>query len=73
MNANGRSSEKLHLGEYEWMTYRKTFEAICSFSSGLAQLGHKRGERAAIFAEAREEWFRALQVSNLFLNIWNEL
>lgn len=63
VNADGRSFEKLHLGEYEWLTYRKTFEAVCCFSSGLAHLGHKRGERAAIFADTREEWFIALQVS----------
>ncbi|KAK4773268.1 hypothetical protein SAY87_028287 [Trapa incisa] len=61
VNADGRSFEKLHLGEYEWLTYRKSFEAVCCFSSGLAHLGHKRGERAAIFADTREEWFIALQ------------
>ncbi|GAB4844179.1 Long chain acyl-CoA synthetase 9, chloroplastic [Ancistrocladus abbreviatus] len=56
-----RSFEKLHLGEYEWLTYGKTFEAVCNFASGLAQLGHARAERAAIFADTREEWFIALQ------------
>lgn len=58
---NGRSFEKLHLGEYEWLTYGRTFETVCNFASGLAQLGHKREERAAIFADTREEWFIALQ------------
>lgn len=58
---DGRSFEKLHLGEYEWLTYAKTFEAVCNFASGLAQLGHSRNERAAIFADTREEWFIALQ------------
>ncbi|XP_039066508.1 long chain acyl-CoA synthetase 9, chloroplastic-like [Hibiscus syriacus] len=56
-----RSFEKLHLGEYEWLTYAKTFEAMCSFASGLNQLGHKKEERVAIFADTREEWFIALQ------------
>lgn len=56
-----RSFEKLHLGEYEWLTYGKTFEAVCNFASGLAQLGHKKEERVAIFADTREEWFLALQ------------
>ncbi|KAK4774788.1 hypothetical protein SAY86_009723 [Trapa natans] len=61
VSVDGRSLEKLHLGEYEWLTYRKTFEAVCSFASGLAQLGHKSGERVAIYADTREEWFIALQ------------
>ncbi|OWM90150.1 hypothetical protein CDL15_Pgr006471 [Punica granatum] len=61
VSPDGRSFEKLHLGEYGWLTYRKTFEAVCNFASGLAQLGHKRGERAAIYADTREEWFIALQ------------
>lgn len=61
VTADGRSFEKVHLGDYEWLTYGKTFEVVCSFASGLAQLGHKREERAAIFADTREEWFIALQ------------
>ncbi|XWS15129.1 hypothetical protein CRYUN_Cryun35bG0067400 [Craigia yunnanensis] len=58
---DGRSFEKLHLGEYEWLTYGKSFEAVCNFASGLVQLGHKKEERVAIFADTREEWFIALQ------------
>lgn len=66
---DGRSFEKLHLGDYEWLTYGKTFEAVCNFASGLVQLGHENGERAAIFADTREEWFIALQVLlNLFFS-----
>ncbi|KAH9621894.1 hypothetical protein KSS87_019083 [Heliosperma pusillum] len=58
---DGRSFEKLHLGEYEWLSYGETFEAVCNFASGLSQLGHLKNERAAIFADTREEWFIALQ------------
>ncbi|XP_041014783.1 long chain acyl-CoA synthetase 9, chloroplastic-like isoform X1 [Juglans microcarpa x Juglans regia] len=58
---DGRSFEKLHLGDYEWLTYGRAFEAVCNFASGLAQLGHRKEERAAIFADTREEWFIALQ------------
>lgn len=58
---DGRSFEMLHLGDYEWLTYGKAFEAVCSFASGLVQLGHGKGERVAIFADTREEWFIALQ------------
>lgn len=34
---------------------------MCSFASGLVQIGHKSEERVAIFADTREEWFIALQ------------
>lgn len=59
---DGRSFEKLHLGDYEWLTYGQAFEAVCNFASGLAQLGHRREERVAIFADTCQEWFIALQV-----------
>ncbi|KAL0351489.1 UNVERIFIED_CONTAM: Long chain acyl-CoA synthetase 9, chloroplastic [Sesamum calycinum] len=59
--SDGRSFEKLHLGDYEWLSYGQVFEAVCNFASGLVQLGHQKGERAAIFADTREEWFIALQ------------
>ncbi|KAF5791278.1 putative long-chain-fatty-acid--CoA ligase [Helianthus annuus] len=61
VNQDGRAFEKLHLGDYEWMTYGQVFQVVCSFSSGLMQIGHKSGERVAIFADTREEWFIALQ------------
>ncbi|XP_010521252.1 PREDICTED: long chain acyl-CoA synthetase 9, chloroplastic [Tarenaya hassleriana] len=61
VTADGKSFEKLHLGDYEWLTFGKTFETVCNFASGLAQLGHKKEERVAIFADTREEWFIALQ------------
>ncbi|KAL6492884.1 Long chain acyl-CoA synthetase 9, chloroplastic [Orobanche gracilis] len=58
---DGRCFEKLHLGDYEWLSYDQVFEAVCNFASGLVQLGHQKGERVAIFADTREEWFVALQ------------
>ncbi|KAF7114255.1 hypothetical protein RHSIM_RhsimUnG0092800 [Rhododendron simsii] len=58
---DGRSFEKLQLGEYEWLSYGEAFEAVCNFASGLVHIGHKREERVAIFADTREEWFIALQ------------
>ncbi|XP_076919858.1 long chain acyl-CoA synthetase 9, chloroplastic-like [Bidens hawaiensis] len=61
VNQDGRSFEKLHLGEYEWMTYGQVFQVVCNFASGLVQAGHQSGERVAIFADTREEWFIALQ------------
>ncbi|KAK9066848.1 hypothetical protein SSX86_014171 [Deinandra increscens subsp. villosa] len=61
VNQHGKSFEKLHLGDYEWMSYGQAFQVVCNFASGLAQIGHKTGERVAIFADTREEWFIALQ------------
>ncbi|KAJ8541718.1 hypothetical protein K7X08_002534 [Anisodus acutangulus] len=61
ISADGRSFEKLHLGDYEWLSYGQTFEIVCNVSSGLAQLGHRREERVAIFADTCEEWLIALQ------------
>ncbi|CAN6931882.1 unnamed protein product [Brassica oleracea] len=58
---DGKVFEKLHLGDYEWKTFGETLEAVCSFASGLVQIGHKSEERVAIFADTREEWFIALQ------------
>lgn len=59
---DGKTFEKLHLGDYEWLTFGKTLEAVCNFASGLVQIGHKSDERVAIFADTREEWFISLQV-----------
>jgi len=61
-SSDGRKFEKLHLGEYQWVTYGKVFESVCSFASGLVKIGHVREERVAIYADTREEWFIALQV-----------
>ncbi|XP_047321555.1 long chain acyl-CoA synthetase 9, chloroplastic-like [Impatiens glandulifera] len=58
---DGRSFEKVHLGEYEWLSYGEVFEAVSHFASGLAVVGHKKEERVAIFADTRAEWFIALQ------------
>ncbi|XP_014500363.1 long chain acyl-CoA synthetase 9, chloroplastic [Vigna radiata var. radiata] len=57
----GRRLEKLHLGDYHWLTYGRVFESVTSFASGLALLGHRKEERVAIFAETRDRWFIALQ------------
>lgn len=67
VSQDGKSFEKLHLGDYEWLTYARAFEAVCNFASGLVQIGHKKEERVAIFADTREEWFLALQVFTLHL------
>ncbi|KAJ1274556.1 hypothetical protein BS78_05G071000 [Paspalum vaginatum] len=59
--ADGRSFEKLHLGNYEWKSYGDAFKTACNFSSGLLRLGHLKDEPVAIFADTRAEWQIALQ------------
>ncbi|KAM0940498.1 putative long-chain-fatty-acid--CoA ligase [Dioscorea sansibarensis] len=61
VSQDGRSFEKLHLGSYDWMSYGQAFDAVCSFASGLVNLGHGKGERVAIFSDTRAEWQIALQ------------
>ncbi|CAL9126348.1 unnamed protein product [Musa textilis] len=61
VSQSGRSFEKLQLGDYEWVSYGEAFKAVCSFSSGLVHLGHKKDEWVAIFSDTRAEWFIALQ------------
>ncbi|BBG99878.1 AMP-dependent synthetase and ligase family protein [Prunus dulcis] len=59
--SDGRKFEKLHLGDYEWQTYREVFDRACNFASGLINLGHNVDSRAAIFSDTRAEWFIAFQ------------
>jgi long-chain acyl-CoA synthetase len=61
VSPDGKSFEKLHLGEYEWLSYGEAFKAVCNFASGLVHLGHGHDEKVAIFADTRPEWQIALQ------------
>eukprot|EP00252_Welwitschia_mirabilis_P001711 TRINITY_DN1163_c0_g1_i1.p1 TRINITY_DN1163_c0_g1~~TRINITY_DN1163_c0_g1_i1.p1 ORF type:complete len:697 (-),score=140.55 TRINITY_DN1163_c0_g1_i1:184-2274(-) len=58
---NGRTFEKVHLGNYEWLSYSQAFKRACNFASGLAAIGHDKVERVAIFAETQADWFVASQ------------
>nr|DAD23866.1 TPA_asm: hypothetical protein HUJ06_025329 [Nelumbo nucifera] len=58
---DGRKFEKLHLGDYEWITYGEAFDRACNFASGLVKLGHSPESPAAIFSETRAEWLLAFQ------------
>lgn len=59
---DGKPLEKVAMGSYVWTSYARVFERACNFASGLVALGHQKGERCAIFAETRADWFIALQV-----------
>lgn len=61
-SSDGRKFEKVTLGKYNWLTYGDALPLVENLSSGLVTLGHKKGDRVAIFAETRAEWLLALQV-----------
>ncbi|MCO5563627.1 hypothetical protein L7F22_017274 [Adiantum nelumboides] len=61
VSGDGRAFDKLTFGKYEWITFQEGLEQASSFASGLMAFGHEGGERCAIFAETRAEWFIALQ------------
>ena len=63
--AGGRTFEKLHLGDYKWISYDEALEAVIDFASGLVNFGHEKEEPVAIFADTCAEWQIALQVMNL--------
>ncbi|CAI5941960.1 unnamed protein product [Closterium sp. NIES-64] len=53
--------ERVTLGEYEWETYERVHERVVAFGAGLMGSGHGRGEKLAMFAETRADWFIAMQ------------
>jgi long-chain acyl-CoA synthetase len=61
VSSDGRPFEKQTLGQYQWTTFDETLEQVINFSAGLVAIGLQKGEKVAIFAETRAEWFVALQ------------
>ncbi|KAH7352445.1 hypothetical protein KP509_19G045500 [Ceratopteris richardii] len=61
LSADGKAFDKLTFGKYKWISFKEAFEQASCFASGLAELGHLKAERCAIFAETRADWFIALQ------------
>ena len=57
----GRGGEKLELGGYQWQTFGQVKERVDAFGAGLIHTGHKHGEKLAIVADTRADWFIALQ------------
>ncbi|ONK58200.1 uncharacterized protein A4U43_C09F9450 [Asparagus officinalis] len=62
VTADGRSFEKFHFGEYEWLSYNQAYDAVCNFASGIVHLG-------AIFADTRAE-LAPLKTVNWCLFMW---
>jgi long-chain acyl-CoA synthetase len=55
---DGRSFQKLILGNYEWMDYTEVDEIIAEITNGLRSLGLKKGDHVVIYAETRAEWMQ---------------
>ena len=43
-------------GEYRPTTYKETREKVLDLAAGLIQLGFKKGDRAALIADGRNDW-----------------
>jgi long-chain acyl-CoA synthetase len=55
---DGKTFQKLHLGEYEFETYAEVNETINSVVQGLLSHGLQKGDKVMIFAETRPEWMQ---------------
>ncbi|KAK7083826.1 Long-chain-fatty-acid--CoA ligase 4 [Halocaridina rubra] len=56
---NGKKLEKLKFGDYNYLTYVDVQDMVVNFSKGLYSNGMRSGDRIAMFAETRAEWFVA--------------
>ncbi|KAA0202926.1 hypothetical protein HAZT_HAZT001159 [Hyalella azteca] len=55
----GKTVEKLELGDYEWLSYQRVYETSQAVGLGLRDMGYKHGDRIALFAETRADWLIA--------------
>lgn len=53
---NGRTFQKLVLGEYEWKNYQEVDQDVKAVAQGLHSLGIEKGQHVVIYAETRMEW-----------------
>ena len=56
---NGKKLEKLRFGDYTFLSYKQVLDMTNKFSEGMRNLGLGSGDRMAMFAETRAEWFVA--------------
>lgn len=47
--------EKIN-GKYEGTTYKETHEKVLDLAAGLAKMGFKKGDRAGLVADGRNDW-----------------
>lgn len=54
--SNGRTFQKLILGEYEWLDYLDINGLISNVLNGMLSLNIKKGQHVVIYSETRMEW-----------------
>ena len=54
--SNGKTFQKLILGEYEWLDYLDINGLVSNVLNGLLALNLKKGQHVVIYAETRMEW-----------------
>ena len=59
IDKDGKTLEMLELGEYTWQTYRQVLKTAEAIGCSLYRMNYKPGDRIAIFAETRADWFIA--------------
>lgn len=53
---DGRTFQKLILGEYEWLDYAEADEIVNEIKLGIKTMEIKKGTHVVIYAETRKEW-----------------
>jgi len=48
VSEDGKSFEKIHLGDYEWLSYGQALTRVFNFVSGLVELCHQKKERLSV-------------------------
>lgn len=54
---DGKTTEKLELGEYTWQSYQEVNNSIQNVAKGVYKLGLKHKSKVVIFAETRADWY----------------
>ena len=62
VQSNGKMFRKYHLGDYRWITFEAADNTADYVGRGMRNLGLKSGDKIAIFADTRAEWFILAQV-----------
>jgi len=61
IQTSGKMFKKLDLGEYRWMSYEEVDQLADNAGRGLRVLGLSPGDKVALYAETRSEWFVTAQ------------
>ena len=57
VQSNGKMFRKYHLGDYRWITYEEADSTADYVGRGMRNMGLQNGDKIAIFADTRPEWY----------------